>query len=84
MPNFISEDDIEQALLQRLQHLCGYNVLNCFTAQPDDLNDGSGRSDKRQVILAERLHAAVQRLIPTCRLPCSSKRSPRCCCRAWR
>jgi type I restriction enzyme R subunit len=62
--NFISEDDIEQALLQRLQHLCGFNVLNCFTAQPDDLNDGSGRGDKREVILADRLRAAVERLNP--------------------
>lgn len=62
--NFISEDDIEQALLQRLQHLCGFNVLNCFTAQPDDLNDGSGRADKRDVILAGPLRAALQRLNP--------------------
>ena len=62
--NFISEDDIEQALLQRLQHLCGFNVLNCFTAQPDDLNDGSGRADKREVILAGPLCAALQRLNP--------------------
>ena len=61
---FISEDDIEQALLQRLQHLCGFNVLNCFTAQPDDLNDGSGRADKREVILPDRLRAAIQRLNP--------------------
>lgn len=45
--NFISEDDIEQALLQRLQHLCGFDALNCYTAQPDELNDGSGRADKR-------------------------------------
>ena len=64
MPNFISEDDIEQALLQRLQHLCGWNTLNCFTAQPDDLNDGSGRADKRQVVLADRLRAAIARLNP--------------------
>ena len=64
MANFISEDQIEQALLQRLQHLCGYDALNCFTATPDDLNDGSGRSDKREVILAVRLRAAVQRLNP--------------------
>jgi type I restriction enzyme R subunit len=64
VPNFISEDDIEQALLQRLQHLCGYSTLNCFTAQPDDLNDGSGRADKREVILADRLRAAIQRLNP--------------------
>ena len=46
--NFISEDDIEQALLQRLKHLCGFDALNCFTAQADDLNDGSGRADKRR------------------------------------
>ena len=64
MANFISEDQIEQALLQRLQHLCGYDALHCFTAQPDDLNDGSGRSDKREVILTARLREAVQRLNP--------------------
>lgn len=62
--NFISEDDIEQALLQRLQHLCGFNALNCFTAQPDDLNDGSGRADKREVLLAGPLRSALQRLNP--------------------
>lgn len=62
--NFISEDDIEQALLQRLQHLCGFDTLNCFTAQPDDLDDGSGRSDKREVILANRVRAALERLNP--------------------
>ncbi|MDS4012724.1 MAG: type I restriction endonuclease subunit R [Candidatus Accumulibacter sp.] len=62
--NFISEDDIEQGLIQRLQHLCGFDALNCYTAQPDELNDGSGRSDKREVILADRLRAAVERLNP--------------------
>ena len=55
MANFISEDQIELALLQRPQHLGGYDALNCFTAATEDLNDGSGRSDKREVILAERL-----------------------------
>lgn len=64
MPNFISEDDIEQALIQRLQHLCGFDALNCNTAQADDLDDGSGRRDKSEVILVERLRAAVQRLNP--------------------
>lgn len=62
--NLISEDDIERALLQRLQHLCGFDALNCITAQPDDLNDGSCRSDKREVILAGRLRAALERLNP--------------------
>lgn len=62
--NFISEDDIEQGLVQRLQHLCGFNALNCYTPQADDLNDGSDRTDKREVILASRLRAALERLNP--------------------
>lgn len=64
MPNFISEDDIEQALLQRLQHLHGYDVHNAFTSDPADLNDGSGRADKRAVILPQRLKAALVALNP--------------------
>ena len=60
--NFISEDDIEQGLIQRLQRLCGFDALNCYTIQPEDLNDGSRRSDKREVILADRLRKAVERL----------------------
>lgn len=64
MANFISEDDIEQALLQRLQHIHGFDVLDCFTAKPEDLNDGSGRGDKRDVILPEQLRAACIRLNP--------------------
>ena len=62
MPAPISEDDIEQAMLQRLQHLYGYDVQDCFTADPADLNDGSGRSDKREVILRDRLRAAAIKL----------------------
>ncbi|WP_308874350.1 type I restriction endonuclease [Thiothrix subterranea] len=62
--NFISEDDIEQALLQKLQHLHGFDVLDCHTANPYDLNDGSQRRDKRDVILAERLREACERLNP--------------------
>ena len=49
MSNFISEDQIEQALLQRRQHVCGFDVLGCYTADPADMNDGSGRKDKREV-----------------------------------
>lgn len=64
MPNFISEDDIEVAMVQRLQHLYGYDTLNCHTADPADLNDGSGRTDKRDVILHDRLKAAVTSLNP--------------------
>lgn len=64
MPNFISEDQIEQALLQRLQHVCGFDVLECHTSDPADLNDGSGRTDKRDVLLPARLKAAALKLNP--------------------
>ena len=64
MPNFISEDAIEQALLGRLRQAYDFELLNCNTTDPADLNDGSGRGDKRDVILADRLRAATLRLNP--------------------
>ena len=51
-------------MLQRLQHLYGYDVLNCHTATPEDLDDDSGRTDKREVILRDRLREAAVRLNP--------------------
>ena len=64
MANFLSEDDIEQAMLQRLQHLYGYDTLNCYTNDPAQLPDGSGRADKREVIFRDRLRAAAVKLNP--------------------
>ena len=64
MPNFISEDQIEQALVQKLQHLHGFDTLNCYTENGEDLNDGSGRTNKRDVILADRAQEAAIRLNP--------------------
>ena len=64
MPNFISEDQIERALVQKLQHLHGFDVLECHTEDPEDLNDGSGRTSKRDVILVERVREAAVRLNP--------------------
>ncbi len=55
MPNFISEDQIERALVQKLQHFHGFDALDCHTEDPEDLNDGSGRANKREVILADRV-----------------------------
>ena len=55
MPNFITEDDIEQAILAKLHEVHGYATLNCYTADPEDLNDNSGRSDKAEVVLLEPL-----------------------------
>lgn len=64
MPNFISEDDIEQAILRQLQEQ-GFELLNCYTADADNLNDGSQRADKRDVIFRERLKAGALRLNPS-------------------
>src|SRR5262245_53265736 len=64
MPNFISEDQIERALVQKLQHLHGFDSLNCYTEDPEDVDDDSGRTDKRQVILLDRLREAAARLSP--------------------
>lgn len=64
MASFISEDNIEQALLQRLQHIHGFNVLDCYTAKPEDLNDGSHRTDKRDVVFPVELRAACLELNP--------------------
>ena len=60
----ISEDDIEQALLTWLRQAYGYELLNCFTADADDLNDRSNRSDKRDVVLAYRLKKHAVSLNP--------------------
>ncbi len=46
MPNFISEDQIEQALVQKLQHLHGFDALDCYTTEAEDLNDGSNRAKR--------------------------------------
>ena len=37
MPNFISEDQIARALVQKLQHLHGFDVLECHTKTRDKL-----------------------------------------------
>ena len=64
MPNFISEDQIEQALVQKLQHLHGFDALDCYTENAEDLNDGSNRANKRDVILVDRVREAAIRLNP--------------------
>jgi type I restriction enzyme R subunit len=59
MPNFISEDQIEQALLQRLEQVHKFEILRCHCKDPEDLKDNSGRTNKRDVILLDRLRDAA-------------------------
>ena len=35
MPNFISEDQIERALVQKLRQLHGFDSLDCHTEDPE-------------------------------------------------
>lgn len=64
MAKVITEDQIERALVARLTAGSRYASLDCHTADPADLNDGSGRSDKREVILRGPLRDAARRLNP--------------------
>ena len=67
MHNFISEDDIEQAILQKLAaEPFGYEILRCDPS-PDRREmfpDGTGRDSKRQCVLPQVLRAALARLNP--------------------
>ena len=52
MANFISEDDIERDIIKVFRNeTLAYEYLNCYTTTAENLNDGSGRSDKKQVML---------------------------------
>jgi len=64
MPNFISEEQFERAPVQKLQHMHGFDALDCHTEDPEDLKDGSGRANKREVILMDRVREAALRLNP--------------------
>jgi type I restriction enzyme, R subunit len=64
MAQFISEDDIEQTILRQLNEQYGFTLLNCYTAKAENINDGSMRKDKRDVVFANRLAAACARLNP--------------------
>ncbi len=67
MSNFISEDEIEQAILQKLQGApFNYDILQC-DASPDKrelLPDGTGRKNKKECVLPSVLRDALTRLNP--------------------
>ncbi len=65
MPNFISEDNIEVAVIELLkQDSFGYRHLNCFTADAEDLNDKSDRTSKSEVIFFNILKDRAKLLNP--------------------
>ena len=68
MRNFISEDNIEQAILEKLKaDTFNYDILIC-NADPskrDDLNDGTGRSSNRECVLPYIMLHSIKRINPT-------------------
>ena len=71
--NFISEDNIEQATIVLLQNTFAYQHINAFTHNPNDLNDQTGRTDKRDVVLQQRLQAKCQQLNQIGRASCRER-----------
>lgn len=68
MANYISEDDIERAILEKLNNLpFNYDILRCpaDAESRDNLNDGTGRNSKRQCVLPVVLTDALYRINPT-------------------
>ena len=55
LPNFISEDQIEKAIVKVLTDKLGYKTINCFTSEVENLNDGSHRPSKQEVVFPEIL-----------------------------
>ena len=67
MKSFISEDDIEQAILQMLESPeFGYGVVRCDPSpeKMEVLPDGTGRSSKKQCVLPVILRESLTRLNP--------------------
>lgn len=67
MRSFISENDIEQAILQKLRDKpFEYDVIVCDASpdKRDDLNDGTERSSKKECVLPAVLSCALKSINP--------------------
>ncbi|MDD2498942.1 MAG: type I restriction endonuclease subunit R, partial [Desulfitobacteriaceae bacterium] len=64
MPNFISEDQIEIAITAVFTECFRYRAINCYTPDPEMLPDGSGRSDKRDVVFLDILKTKAREFNP--------------------
>lgn len=67
MRNFISEDDIEQAILSELKKApYNYDIIICDAdpSKRDDLNDGTERASKKECVLPAVLQQSLKRINP--------------------
>ena len=67
MANYISEDDIERAVIAKLKaEPFNYDIIMCDPSpdKRDDLNDGTGRMSKKQCVLPNVLEKSLSRINP--------------------
>ena len=67
MKNFISEDDIERAILKELKGKpYQYDIILCDPdpSKRDDLNDGTGRASKKECVLPIVLERSLKKINP--------------------
>lgn len=64
MPKIITENMIEKAAVELLETEYKYNRLDCYTENQEALPDGTGRANKKQVVLPEILFAKLCELNP--------------------
>ncbi|WP_017754684.1 type I restriction endonuclease subunit R [Calidifontibacillus oryziterrae] len=64
MARIITEDMIEQSAIKMLVDVNQYESMNCFTADKETLPDGTGRENKKQVVLPKVLYNKLCQLNP--------------------
>ncbi|OQY39983.1 MAG: deoxyribonuclease [Candidatus Cloacimonetes bacterium 4572_65] len=65
MPNIISEDDIERNATKLLLDELRYSkAINCYTSDPNNLNDKSNRESKKDVVFKDRILSALKKINP--------------------
>ncbi len=67
MAKYITEDDIETAVLDKLSHPdFGYDTIKCdpYPNKREDLHDGTGRSSKKECVLPCILKASLVKINP--------------------
>ena len=64
MSRIITEDMIEQAAIKQLVEVNQYETMNCYTPEKETLPDGTGRQNKKQVVLPNILFSKLCEINP--------------------
>ena len=68
MKSYITEDDIEQALIKKLKTApFNYDIILCEASleAKDSINDGTGRALSTECVLPKILYDSIKRINPT-------------------